>query len=99
SAEFGLNCGQYALQIAENVVVPESKYSISFSDQVIVADRVSCRLRMLPTIDLNHDLLLATDEIADVSANRHLSCKFVAVDLAIADAIPKDSFRVRLIGT
>jgi hypothetical protein len=43
---------------------------------------------VLPSVDFNDELLLAANEVADVSAYRHLPRELVSVELAIANAIP-----------
>jgi len=52
---------------------------------------------VLPAIDFNDQKPFAANEITDVTAYRLLANKFMPVNLAIADAIPEDSFRVSLI--
>lgn len=53
---------------------------------------------MLTAIDLDDELLLAAGEIADVVSNRDLPRELVAIDLTIAEALPKSGFCIRLIG-
>ncbi len=52
---------------------------------------------MLSTINLNDDKSFAANKIAHVTTNWFLPHKFVAVDLAVANTIPENFFRVCLI--
>ena len=96
--EVDLNCDQHTFKISEHIIVPESKYAISFGREVAIANRIFGGLVVLSAIHFDHDLLFSADEVADVAADRHLPRKLVAVDLTIADTIPENGFRIRLVG-
>lgn len=91
-----MNDGNDALDIAEDIIVPKSKDAISVHSQISIADMVSLRIRVLAAIYLDDELLLATNEIAEVGSYRYLSHKFVAIDLPGANAAPKFRFRLSL---
>jgi hypothetical protein len=52
---------------------------------------------MLPTVDLNNQSFVTTNEIADVALDGLLPNEFAAINLPVANAIPKHGFRNRLI--
>jgi hypothetical protein len=91
-----LDRSQNSLEIAKNVVIPESKHAISIRNQALISYRVCSRFIVLSAIDFNNEKLLAANEIADVTTYRLLPYKFMSVDLPVADAIPKNGFGVCL---
>jgi hypothetical protein len=93
-----LDCGKNAFEITKNVVIPESEHSESFVDQATIADHVCSGLVVLSAVNFNNDKSFPADEIADVTAHGLLSNKFMPFDLPVANAIPENSFRIRLIG-
>src|SRR5258708_39819604 len=97
SGEFGLDCGKNAFEIAKNIVVPESKYSVTFFSQTAISYRVCSRFIVLSAVNLNYEKSFAADEITDVTAYRLLPNKFMSVDLPVANPIPESCFRIRLI--
>jgi hypothetical protein len=92
-----LDRSQNSLEIAKNVVIPESKHVISIRNQALISYRVCRRFIVLSAIDLNYEKLLAANEIADVTTYRFLPYKFMSIDLSVANAIPESGFRVCLI--
>ncbi len=72
SGEFGLDCGKNAFEIAKNIVVPESKYSVTFFSQTAISYRVCSRFIVLSAVNLNYEKSFAADEITDVTAYRLL---------------------------
>ncbi len=95
--EFGLNCSENAVDIAQHVVVPETKDLVAFLSQAFVSNRICCGLIVLPTVDFNDETLLAAHEITDVADDRLLPDKLVAVDPPVADAIPENRLCICLI--
>ena len=93
-----MDCGKNAFEITKNVVIPESEHSESFVDQATIADRVCSGLVVLSAVNFNNDKSFPADEIADVTAYGLLSYKFMPFDLPVANAVPENSFRIRLIG-
>src|SRR5262249_48934517 len=76
-----LYCGQHTFEIAEHIVVPKSKNAIAFCGEIRIADSVGRRVRVLSSIDLDHEMLFSTNEVADIRADRNLSREFMTVDL------------------
>ncbi len=99
SRKLGLDRSKNALSISENVVVPKSKNFVIFLNQTTVAYCVRSRLIVLSAVDLNDQTPFSTNEIADVTQYRFLPDELMPVDLPVADAIPENYFRVRLINT
>jgi hypothetical protein len=95
--QFGLNHHEDAFDISKNFVVPESKHSVTFFGQATISYGIRSGFIMLPTINLDYHSQFAANKVADVTEDRHLPCKFVSVDLPIANAIPKNGFRIGLI--
>ena len=75
----------------------KSKHTITLSIQVCIADGIGGRLRVLASIDFDHDLLFSTNEVANIRAYVDLPCELAAVDLPIANTIPQYGFGVGLI--
>ena len=85
---------KHPVDIAENIVVPETKHTVTVIDEPRVANRVTGTLRMLPAVDLDHRPILAADEIHCVRPDRLLPDEFAAGDLPRADPIPELSLGV-----
>jgi len=88
SAKLTLNGEQHTFDISEHIVVPEANDSVAFLVQTTIANDIGSGFIVLAAIHLNNELPLTANEVADVSAYRHLPREFVAVDLSVADAIP-----------
>jgi hypothetical protein len=95
--ELGLNRHQDAFGISENVVIPESKHAIAVFSQATIAYYIRRGLIVLTAIDFNDQSSFSADKVADVTEYWHLPDELVPIDLPVADAIPEDCFRVRLI--
>jgi hypothetical protein len=50
---------------------------------------------MLPAIKLNDQLALVTDKIREIGPDRCLAAKFAAIQLTMADALPKGLLGIR----
>ena len=85
-----MNCSQNTFDIAEHIVVPESKHAIAFFRQTTISHNIRGRFIVLATVDFNHQASFAAHKIADVARNRFLSYEFMPVDLPVADAIPEN---------
>ncbi|WP_456771537.1 hypothetical protein [Bradyrhizobium sp. USDA 4369] len=96
---FSLNDSKYSFDISQNIVVPEAKDAIAFVSEPTIANDIPDRFAMLPTINLDYQRSFPTDEIADVSRNGTLPNKLMALQLAVADPVPQDRFRVCLVNT
>ncbi len=95
--EFALNFSQNALKIPKDVIVPKSKYLVTFLSQTILSQHVCDRFIVLTAVDLDHKAPLTANEVAHITDDRFLPYEFVAVDLPVPDAIPEDCLCVCLI--
>jgi hypothetical protein len=94
-----LNRHQDAFDISKNIVVPEPKHAVTVFSQATITYHVRGRLVVLPTVDFNNQSSFSADKVADVTKYRLLPYELVPVDLAIADSIPQNYFRIRLVGS
>ena len=92
-----MNRNQNTLEIAQNIVIPESKHSVAILSQSTVSYRVCCRFIVLPAVHFNDQKSFAANKITDVAAYRLLPYKLVSVDLPVTNTIPENGFRVCLI--
>jgi hypothetical protein len=86
-----------AFEIAKNIVIPESKHPVTILGQATVSYSVCSGVAMLSAVHFNNQKSFTANEIAYVIGDRFLPHKFMSVDLPIANAIPENGFRVRLI--
>jgi len=54
---------------------------------------------MLPTINFDDEPLLTANEVANIPNDRLLPDELISIDPSIADTIPENRLRIRLIGT
>jgi len=92
-----LDCGQNALEIAKNIVIPESQHPVTVLSQTAISHNVRGRSIVLPAVHFDNQKSFPANEIADVTAYGLLSYKFLPIDLSVPNTIPKYCFRVRLI--
>jgi hypothetical protein len=92
-----MNGSQNAFEIAKNIIIPKSKHSVAVLSQAAISYDVCRRFTVLATVNLNDEKSFAANEITNVTAYRLLPYKFMPADLAAANAIPQNRFRVRLI--
>ena len=57
----------------EYVTVPETQRAIALLGKPSVADDVSLALSVLAPVELDNQVAFGTDEVGDVSADRHLA--------------------------
>jgi hypothetical protein len=86
---------QHAIHILHDVVVPKSQYTIVVILQPPSALATVLIVIVLPTIGLDDEALLATDEIDDVGADRLLADEFMAVELARSQPILQSQLGLR----
>jgi hypothetical protein len=80
-------CAQHlenALDIAENIVVPNPNYFVSEVAQRRITLGVRTTLAMLPAIDLHDEMPLATHKVRKIRSDRLLTHKFEARELPVA---------------
>jgi len=80
---------QHPLYIPQHLVVPKTQNRKSVTMQHSISlDIFFFLLCMLTTIDLNHNLLLKTDEIYNVITDRLLSSELMTIQLFCSQMIP-----------
>src|SRR5438105_12481071 len=91
-------CVQHIIGVLQHVLIPEPYDDKAQSFQMGAPLGISRRvLRMLPAIDLDDELRIDTDEIGNVSFDRHLPAKLPAVELSVAQMPPQAAFGRRLL--
>jgi hypothetical protein len=83
---------KYAVQIAQNVVVPESQDPVASALQPLCASPIRMkvrRTRVLPPIEFDNKFGVMTDEIDDVAAYHGLSPETCAAKSMCAQPVPK----------
>jgi len=88
---------QHTLQIVAHLVVPIADDAISLVFKEGGAAAIPLVLAMLPAIDLNDQIELATQEVANERTNRHLAREFPTVELPLVELAPQESFGRRRI--
>jgi hypothetical protein len=85
----GRNRFKNARHVAQHIVVPKSQDSVVVISKPFVTNRIMWTVRMLSAVDLNNQAPFATYEIDYVGTNRILPNKFVPVQPARAQLVPK----------
>ncbi len=89
-----LNDVEDAFGIGKDVVVPEPDHAIPMLPQPRSAVLIGARLiGVLAAVELNDQQRFHSSEIRDVRPDRHLAAKLDAVELSIAEMLPKLLFR------
>jgi hypothetical protein len=87
--KFRLQHFQYALGIADNIIVPNANYPVSECAHRCVALGICSALCVLATIDLDHEMPLAAHKIREIRSDRLLTHEFAARKLPVAKVSPK----------
>jgi hypothetical protein len=77
------------VHIAEHFAVPEADYAIPLRFEKRGPSCIAIALGVLSSINLYDQLALATEEIADEGADRHLAREFEAIQLSTAQMPPQ----------
>jgi hypothetical protein len=86
---------QNRLALLQHLVIPVTQYLVTLLFQELGARVVVVLLLpVLRAIDLDHQTLLATDEIHDVLSDQRLTSEFMAEQLPIAQPLPQPAFRI-----
>jgi hypothetical protein len=93
--EFPLQHFENTLDIAEDIVIPNSNCPVSKLAHCRIALRVSRIVRMLATIDLHHEMPFAAYEVRKIGSDRLLTHEFAARQLPIAKTPPEQKFGPR----
>jgi hypothetical protein len=88
------NCLKNARHVPEHLIVPKSKHSVVVIDKPFVANRIAGTVRMLPSINLDDETTIPTDEIHRVGADRLLPNELVSVQPPRPQSEPESIFRV-----
>jgi hypothetical protein len=83
-----------AFGIPQDVIVPEAKDLKTSCTQPRVALPIPCTVRMLTTIDLNHQRSIEACEVDDVAAERNLPLELVTCETMSAQPVPQAPFGV-----
>ena len=86
---------QHASEVAENFVVPDANDSVANCIKVSIAAPIGCAVGMLPTIDLDDETLLTTQEVHVVRSEGLLARKLQPTETAVAKRQPQDPFGSR----
>src|SRR6266851_331991 len=86
---------QNALDVREDIVVPDAKYAVAEGCEVSIANFIGRAIGMLPTIDLDNQTLLSTDEIDVIAPDRLLAGKLEPAEPTVAQLQPKHPLRAR----
>jgi len=89
---------QYALQIREHLIVPESKYTPTVETQDISSLSVfGGRLGMLTTVEFDREIGIDAREVDNVTADPKLAAKFGAIQSTTSDMAPQKALSACLI--
>ncbi len=90
----GRNRFQNARHIAEHLVIPEPQNPVVVLHEPIIAGSIDRVIRVLSSVHLDYETMLATDKIDDIWTNRYLPNELVAVKSARSEAVPQSGLRV-----
>lgn len=82
----------YLAAFFQNVMIPEAQDVISLREDECVSLFIAFVSRMLATVDLNDQLLLATAKIREVGADRKLAGEFITAEFAVLQFQPEQCF-------
>jgi len=75
---------QYTVAIAQHVVIPKTKNSITFRSKPPIAFDITRVLGVLSAIDFDDDAPLVADEVDDEAADQRLSPEAEAIETMCA---------------
>jgi hypothetical protein len=82
------------LRIFQDVIVPESQHTKSFSPQIGVTHFVPSILCVLPAIDLNDQLSPEARKVDHIRSDWHLPLEFVSAEAVSAQPVPQPTLGV-----
>ena len=92
--DYGL---EYAIQIFENLIVPETENAKPIGRDPLLARLVSWSfVRVLPTVYLDHEFMREAREVDRVRAHRMLASELETFEPAIPERQPELPLRIRL---
>jgi len=92
-------CLQDAIDIRQNLIVPESEYSIVALLDSPAAKLIACCDRpfgVLSAIELNYQMALLATEVSDESADWKLAAESQAIKASRAEMMPESEFSIGL---
>ncbi len=94
SAQVGTEPLENAVQIVEDLVVPDADDRVSGGSKIGVTDPIPHAFRVLSAIDLDDQPCFLADEIDDVWADRHLSAELPSREPSISHGEPEFPFGI-----
>jgi hypothetical protein len=82
------NDAENAFPVTQYLRIPKSQHLISLRRERGIAGAVFWIICMLPAIDLNDELLLATNKIDDIGADGFLPNEFESIQASVAQGEP-----------
>src|SRR5205085_5798043 len=86
---------QHAIEVAENLVVPDANNPVPKRIEVCVPAPIGCAIDMLSAIDLDDELLLAAYKVGVIRPKRLLPGKLQSAETPVAKRQPQDPFGPR----
>jgi hypothetical protein len=84
-----------AVEVVQDLEVREAEYSEALRAEPCVSlDVVRAVLDVLAAVDFNEQPRVHADEVCDVTADRFLPTKLVAIELASAKCVPEQALCV-----
>ncbi len=90
-----MNGFENSLKFTQYLTVPESQHAKAIPCKRGIALLVGYGIRMLSTIDFDHELPLDADKIQDICVVGMLTPELAAANLASSKRLPQPSFRIR----
>ena len=84
----------HAIQIFQNIIVPEAKDTIAFAFEERRSRRISQTVRMLAAVSFDDQPTLLANEVGNERPDRLLTTEFCSSQLAVAQHSPKHPFRI-----
>jgi hypothetical protein len=84
-----IDCLEHAGHVLENVVVPESQYTIAIGFEIPGARFVRRIAGMLPAVDFDDKLELMAGEIGEVRTDGRLASKVVLLEWRLPQMLPE----------
>jgi hypothetical protein len=78
-----------AIEIRQNVIVPEAQNGEAFTAEPVVAGGIGSLSRMLTTVNFDHNSLLEGQEVRDIAAERNLPPELGAGESPVAKQVPE----------
>jgi hypothetical protein len=87
--ELGCEHLRHAIEIAENLIVPDANDSVAKGSKVSVAAPIGFAIGVLTAVDLDDETLLAAHEVGVTRSKRLLAREFQPSETAITKSQPQ----------